>query len=102
MTFNVDNFVAINDKRPGQESFRVFGTVTVPNPGIEASLLQPEARHKGGWEVLNLELVDTYTNALTVMAQKTVSFERAGGSPWEFVEINHPGGESRIKIVTVE
>lgn len=41
MTIDIDNFVAINDKRPGKEAFRVFGTVTVANPGIEPVLSTP-------------------------------------------------------------
>ncbi|MNO73440.1 hypothetical protein D3C76_644060 [compost metagenome] len=102
MNINVDNFVAVNDKRPGQESFKVFGTVNVGHPGIEPLLVEPSIRHKGGWEVLNLELRDNGGIHLQVVTRKTVHFERAGGSAWQAVEINHPGGKSTIKIVTVE
>ncbi|WDY58031.1 hypothetical protein [Pseudomonas sp. PSKL.D1] len=99
---NIDNFIAINDKRNGQNSFKVFGTVMVSNPAITPALSEPTFRHRGGWEVLNLDLRDEGGFAPQVLTSKSVYFERAGGTHWGTVEINHPGGTSHLKIITIE
>ncbi|AGN83495.1 MULTISPECIES: hypothetical protein [Pseudomonas] len=100
MTIDIDNFVAINDKRPGKEAFRVFGTVTVANPGIEPVLSTPSPRHRGGWEVLRLDLIEPDSPSMAVMTTKPVAYEQAGISPWTDLEIQ--GCEGRLKIVTID
>lgn len=100
MTIDINNFVAINDKRPGKEAFRVFGTVTVANPGIEPKLSIPSPRHRGGWEVLRLELIEPDSPSMAVMTTKPVAFEKPGTSPWSELEIQ--GCEGWLKIVTID
>ncbi|MFJ4344946.1 hypothetical protein [Pseudomonas sp. NPDC089401] len=99
---NVENLIAVNDKRNGQNRFKVYGTVTVDNPGITPVLREPTRRHRGAWEVLQLELVDDGGITLQVLTEKTVHFEREGASIWGMVEINYPGGTGHIKIVTLD
>lgn len=100
MTIDINNFVAINDKRPGQEAFRVYGTLQLANPGIEPVLSEPARRHRGGWEVLKLDLVQSDQPTLAVVTTKQVAFERAGTSSWTTLEIQ--GCEGLLKIITVE
>jgi hypothetical protein len=100
MTIDINSFTAINDTRPGKECFRVFGTVTVAHPGLEPVLTQPKIRHKGGWEVLTLDLVQHEGPNLAVEAQRPVVFERPGATSWKMLEIQ--GCEGRLMIVTIE
>ncbi|MDF0733405.1 hypothetical protein P0Y43_22170 [Pseudomonas entomophila] len=99
---NLDNFIAINDKRPGQNRFKVFGTVTVATPSVTPVLVEPAIRHKGGWEVLRLTLEDDGDVTLQALTEKPVYFERAGGTSWTQVEVDFPGGQHKLPIVTVE
>ncbi|WP_085621476.1 MULTISPECIES: hypothetical protein [unclassified Pseudomonas] len=98
----IANLVAINDIANGEQVFRVHGTVTVGCPAIEPVLVEPKGRHKGGWEVLELQLQDSDAITPQVVTEKTVVFERAGGTGWNTVEIIHAGGSQRCEIRTIE
>jgi len=98
----IANLVAINDIAGEKKTFRVHCTVTVANPAIEPVLVEPLRRHRGGWEVLELQLHDTGAVAMQMLTEKTVMFERAGGTHWKAVEIVHAGGSQRCEIRTIE
>ncbi|MNP15015.1 hypothetical protein D3C76_1073540 [compost metagenome] len=98
----IANLVAINDIAHGKQVFRVHGTVTVASPAIEPVLVEPQVRHRGGWEVLELKLLDSGAMAPQVLTEKTVLFERAGGTGWKTVEIRHADGSQRCEIRNIE
>ncbi|WP_410951437.1 hypothetical protein [Pseudomonas sp. S1(2024)] len=98
----ITNLVAINDIAHGKQVFRVHGTVTVASPAIEPVLVEPKLRHRGGWEVLELQLLDSGAITPQVLTEKTVAFERAGGTGWKTVEIIHTDGSQRCEIRTIE
>ncbi|RCL29537.1 hypothetical protein C6A77_00115 [Pseudomonas sp. AFG_SD02_1510_Pfu_092] len=98
----ITNLVAINDIANGEQVFRVHGTVTVNNPAIEPVLVEPKIRHRGGWEVLELQLLDSGGIAPQVLTDKTVLFERAGGTGWKTLEVIHADGSQRCDIRTIE
>lgn len=98
----IANLVAINDIANGEQVFRVHGTVTVGCPAIEPVLVEPKIRHKGGWEVLELQLQDSGAITPQVVTEKTVVFERAGGTPWKTVEIIHGDVSQRCEIRNIE
>ncbi len=99
---NITNLVAINDIANGEQVFRVHGTVMVASPAIEPVLVEPRIRHRGGWEVLELQLLDSGAIAPQVLTEKTVTFERAGGTHWKMLEITHAGSQQRCEIRIVE
>lgn len=100
---NLNSFIAINDKRPGQNTFKVFGTLIMSDSATHPVLVEPTVRHKGGWEVLTLEFQRLGGVGLTVLTERGVHFERAGGTAWEVVEIIHPDGTShKLKIHTID
>ncbi|MBK4988629.1 hypothetical protein [Pseudomonas sp. S36] len=92
------DFVAYNQTAAGEQTFRVHGTVTVPSPAFEPVLVEPEVRHRGNWEVLHLELVDTGVVANAVLTEKTVEFLRDGACPFSQVEIIHSEGSFKVEI----
>jgi len=95
----IENLYAYNNEVPGQPTcFEVQGTVTVAHPGIEPVLAEPKVRHKGGWEVLQLTLVDSGEPAIQVLTEKPVFFRREGASPWKGLEIMHADGSQRVEI----
>lgn len=95
----IENLYAYNDEVPGQPiCFEVQGTVTVGHPGIEPVLVEPEIRHKGGWEVLQLKLVDSGEATIQVITKKPVLFRREGASSWEKLEIIHDEGSQMVEI----
>lgn len=98
----ITNLVAVNDIAHGKQVFRVHGTVTVASPAIEPVLVEPELRHRGGWEVLELKLLDSGAITPQVLTEKTVAFERSGGTGWKTVEIIHADGSQRCEIRTIE
>ncbi|MGY4524913.1 hypothetical protein [Pseudomonas sp. UBA4617] len=99
---NIANLVAINDTVNGEQVFSVHGTVMVASPAIEPVLVEPRIRHRGGWEVLELQLLDSGAIAPQVLTEKTVTFERAGGTRWKMLEITHAGSQQRCEIRTLE
>lgn len=98
----ITNLVAVNDIAHGKQVFRVHGTVTVTTPAIEPLLVEPKLRHRGGWEVLELQLQDSGAITPQVVTEKTVVFERAGGTGWKTVEVIHAGDSQRCEIRTIE
>ncbi len=92
------DFVAYNQTAGGQKSFRVHGVVTVPSPAFEPVLIEPAIRHRGGWEVLQLKLVDTGVIANAVLTEKTVEYLREGPCAFKMLEIIHADGSLRIEI----
>ncbi len=95
----VENLYAYNNEVPGQPiCFEVQGTVTVGHPGIEPVLVEPEFRHMGGWEVLQLELVDSGEATIQVVTEKKVFFRREGASAWKRLEIIHDEGSQMVEI----
>ncbi|WP_144169950.1 hypothetical protein [Pseudomonas sp. Kh13] len=98
----IANLVAINDIANGKQVFRVHGTVTVGCPAIEPVLVEPKVRHRGGWEVLELQLLDSGAITPQVLTEKTVVFERAGGTPWKTVQIIHADSSQRCEIRNIE
>ena len=98
----IANLVAINDIVNGERTFKVHCTVTVVSPAIEPVLVDPKIRHRGGWEVLELQLLDSGSIAPQVLTEKTVTFERAGGTNWKMLEITCAGSQQRCEIRTVE
>jgi len=98
----INNLVAINDIAGSEKAFRVHCTVTVANPAIEPVLVEPQIRHRGGWEVLELQLKDTGAITMQVLTEKTVMFERAGGTHWKSLEIVQADGSQRCEIRTLE
>ena len=98
----INNLVAINDIAGGEKAFRVHCTVTVANPAIEPVLVEPQIRHRGGWEVLELQLKDTGAITMQVLTEKTVKFERVGGTHWKSLEIVQADGSQRCEIRTLE
>lgn len=96
------NFVAYNQTADGQTSFRVNGVVTVPSPAYEPVLVEPARRHRGGWEVLELKLVDTGVIAISVMTEKTVEYVREGACVYKALEIIHGGDNLRIDIEDIQ
>ncbi|WP_406820422.1 hypothetical protein ACJA3S_25630 [Pseudomonas sp. KnCO4] len=98
----IANLVAINDIVNGERTFKVHCTVTVVSPAIEPVLVEPKIRHRGGWEVLELQLLDSGAIAPQVLTEKTVTFERAGGTHWKMLEITCAGSQQRCEIRTVE
>nr|WP_314478657.1 hypothetical protein [uncultured Pseudomonas sp.] len=96
------NFVAYNQTAGGQTSFRVHGVVTVPSPAFEPVLIEPGIRHRGGWEVLQLKLVDTGVIANAVLTEKTVEYRRDGACVYDRVEILHTDGSLLVDIEAIE
>lgn len=95
----IESINAYNSDIPGQPiTFEVQMTVTVAHPGIEVVLVQPRVRHRGGWETLELQLIDNGNPAPQVVTEKNVFFTREGASPWKTLEIIHPGGSQRVEI----
>ncbi|AYG47378.1 hypothetical protein DV532_25005 [Pseudomonas sp. Leaf58] len=96
----IENLFAYNNDVPGEPTFfEVQGTVTVAHPGIEPVLVEPAVRHRGGWEVLELKLIEKEGVALQVGTTKQVSFRREGGTTWKALEIIQPeGGSQRVEI----
>lgn len=82
----IANLVAINDIANGEQVFRVHGTVMVGCPAIEPVLVEPKVRHKGGWEVLELQLQDSGAITPQVVTEKpwcsNVQAARPG-KPWK-------------------
>ncbi len=98
----INKLVAINDIAGIEKAFRVYCTVTVANPAIEPVLVEPKTRHKGGWEVLELQLKDTGAITMQVLTEKIVMFERVGGTRWKSLEIIQADGSQRCEILTLE
>jgi len=96
------NFVAYNQTAGGQTSFRVHGVVTVPSPAYEPVLVEPVRRHRGGWEVLELKLVDSGVIAMSVMTEKTVEYVHEGASGFKTLEIIHGSDNLRIAIEDIQ
>lgn len=96
------DFVAYNQTAGGQTSFRVHGVVTVPSPAWEPVLIVPEIRHRGGWEVLHLNLVDTGVIANSVMTEKTVEYLHEGPCISNLLEIIHADGSMFIDIEDIQ
>ncbi|MDR2318169.1 MAG: hypothetical protein LBF06_17440 [Pseudomonas sp.] len=95
----IKNLIAYNNVVPGEPTcFEVQGTVTVAHPGIEPVLVEPKVRHRGGWEVLELQLVEKEGIALQVVTQKDVFFRREGGTSWKSLEVIGPAGSQRVEI----
>ncbi|BDM25523.1 MULTISPECIES: hypothetical protein [Pseudomonas] len=95
----IKNLIAYNSDAPGEPTcFEVRGTVTVAHTGIEPVLVAPEVRHHGGWEVLELKLVDNGSVALQVLTEKEVFYRREGGTSWRTLEIIEPKGSQRVEI----
>ena len=95
----IENLYAYNNEVPGQPTcFEVQGTVTVAHPGIEPVLVEPKVRHRGGWEVLQLTLVDNGEPALQVLTEKPVTFRREGACSWKRLEIIFAEGSQMVEI----
>lgn len=95
----IENLIAYNTDAPGEPTyFEVQGTVTVAHPGIEPVLVEPKVRHRGGWEVLELQLVEREGIALQVVTQKDVFFRREGGTSWKSLEVIEPAGSQKVEI----
>ncbi|MGJ7547374.1 hypothetical protein [Pseudomonas alloputida] len=95
----IKNLVAYNSDVPGEPTyFEVRGTVTVAHTGIEPVLVEPKFRNRGGWEVLELQLVEKEGIALQVVTQKDVLFRREGGTSWKYLEVIEPAGSQRVEI----
>lgn len=95
----IENLYAYNNDVPGQPTcFEVQGTVTVAHPGIEPVLVEPKVRHRGGWEVLQLTLVDNGEPTLQVVTEKPVTFRREGACPWKSLEIISAEGSQVVEI----
>lgn len=80
----ITNLVAINDIAHGKQVFRVHGTVTVASPAVEPVLVEPAAP-QGGWEVLELQLLDSGAITPQVLTEKPwLSSVQAAlaGKPW--------------------
>ena len=95
----IENLYAYNNEVPGQPvCFEVQGTVTVAHSGIEPVLAEPKIRHKGGWEVLQLTMVDNGQPSLQVLTEKPVFFRREGVSSWKKLEIISAEGSQMVEI----
>lgn len=95
----IKNLIAYNNDVPGEPTcFEVQGTVTVASPAIEPILVEPKIRHRGGWEVLELKLVEKEGIFLSVVTEKNVFFRREGGSSWKYLEVIEPAGSQRVEI----
>jgi hypothetical protein len=95
----IKNLFAYNVDVPGEPTyFEVQGTVTVAHPGIEPVLVEPTVRHRGGWEVLQLQLVEKEGIHLQVVTEKNVFFKREGGTAWKSLEVIEPAGSQRVEI----
>ena len=95
----IENLYAYNEKVPGEPAyFEVQGSVQVAHPGIEPVLVEPQKRHRGGWEVLELKLVDNGCPALSVITEKRVSYRREGGTMWKALEIVQADGSQIVQI----
>lgn len=95
----IENLLAYNSEVPGQPvCFVVQGSVTVHNSGVEPVLAEPKIRHKGGWEVLQLTLVESEQASLQVLTEKPVFFTREGASSWKRLEIISAEGSQMVEI----
>jgi hypothetical protein len=95
----IKNLFAYNVDVPGEPTyFEVQGTVTVAHSGIEPVLVEPEFRHRGGWEVLELNLLDKGGVSLPALTEKRVLFRREGGTAWKSLEIIEPEGSQQVEI----
>jgi len=95
----IENLYAYNLEVPGQPTcFEVQGTVTVAHPGIEPVLVEPKIRHRGGWEVLQLNLEDKGGANLQVLTEKPVFYRRECASSWKRLEIIQPDGPQIVEI----
>jgi hypothetical protein len=95
----IKNLIAYNNDVPGEPTyFEVQGTVTVAHPGIEPVLVEPKVRHRGGWEVLELQLMKKEGFFTQVVTQKNVCFRREGGTSWKSLEVIEPAGSQRVQI----
>lgn len=95
----IKNLIAYNSDVPGEPTyFEVQGTVTVAHPGIEPVLVEPKVRHRGGWETLELLLVEKEGIFTQVVTEKNVFFRREGRSTWGALEVIEPAGSQRVRI----
>jgi hypothetical protein len=72
------DWTARNDKMPGNNAVRVFGTVTVAHPGIQPVLRVRAAQDKSFTLALDLNLQQIEGSVLQVVTDKTVRFELPG------------------------
>ncbi|MFJ4063818.1 hypothetical protein ACIPW4_00805 [Pseudomonas sp. NPDC089996] len=100
--FEFKDFVATNDKRDGQNRFTVTGKVWVPTPAYVPLLKKPHMRHKGGWELLHLEVQNKEGMPLQVVTEQTVTFEQDTCSPYDKLEIAHAEGSFFVAITCTE
>jgi len=95
----IKNLIAYNNDVPGEPTyFEVQCTVTVAHPGIEPVLVAPKVRHRGGWETLELQLVEKDGIFTQVVTDKDVFFRREGRSTWGSLEVIEPAGSQRVPI----
>ena len=102
MSIKNSDWVAQINRMPGDLFFRVYGTVTVANPGIVPTLVLSPLQDKSFNLSLDLELEDSGEITLQVETEKAVTYKSPGNSNVSGVSIFFEGKLlHHIKEVTI-
>ena len=91
MTIKTTGWTAQIDRRPGTQSFRTFGTVTVANSGITPKLVFMPLQDKSFDLRLELVLEKADGMSLQVLTDKHVEYKTLGNSNVSGVSIFFEG-----------
>lgn len=80
MSIRNSDWVAQINRMPGNLFFRVYGTVTVANPGIVPTLVLSPLQDKSFNLRLDLELKDSGDISAQVVTEKAVTYKSPGNS----------------------
>ncbi|HEF4761470.1 TPA: hypothetical protein SAN82_003924 [Pseudomonas putida] len=91
MSIKTKNWTAQIDRMPGNPSFRVYGTVTVPHSGVTPKLEYMMLQDKSFNIRLELKLETPDEVSLQVETEKFVEYKKMGNSNVTGVSIFHEG-----------
>ncbi|MGJ7513204.1 hypothetical protein ACSFE6_02550 [Pseudomonas baetica] len=91
MSIKTKDWTAQIDRMPGNQSFRVYGTVTVADPSVIPKLEFSPMQDKSFNLRLNLVLAKPQDIALQVVTDKVVEYKVMGDSNVTGVSIFHEG-----------
>ncbi|AWY42083.1 hypothetical protein DKY63_20100 [Pseudomonas putida] len=91
MSIETKDWTAQIDRMPGNQSFRVHGTVTVAHTGVAPRLEHMKLQDKSFNIRLELKLETSNEASLQVVTEKPVEFKVMGNSNVTGVSIYHEG-----------
>lgn len=91
MSIKTKDWIAQIDRMPGNQSFRVHGTVTVAHAGVTPRLEYMKLQDKSFNIRLELKLETSNEASLQVVTEKFVEYKVAGNSSVTGVSIFHEG-----------